>query len=77
MFKNTNLLTVLALVLSIAALVISLAFPGKTPESPDYTAEIEALRQQNALLQSQLDALSGQIGTGSTRSEERRVGKEC
>ena len=68
MSKSNNILTVLALVISIAAMVISLVLPGPAADTADYSAEIEALRQQNALLQSQVDALSAQLGSGSANS---------
>lgn len=63
--KNT-ILSILALVLAIVALAASLMAYMKPDNSVDYSGEIEALQQHNALLQSQIDALSSQLNTGST-----------
>ena len=62
MSEKKNILSVIALVLAIAALAVSLlAYTKPAPETLDCSAEIEALREHNALLQSQLDALTGQL----------------
>lgn len=63
--KNT-ILSVLALVLALAALGLSLVgFVKPEAETVDYSAEIAALQEHNALLQSQIDALTGQMASGS------------
>lgn len=59
--KNT-ILSILALVLAIVALAVSLTAYLKPDDSVDYSGEIEALQERNALLQSQLDSLASQLG---------------
>lgn len=66
MSNKHNLISILALVLAAVALVVSLTAYLKPDTSVDYAGEIEALQQHNALLQSQLDALTSQMGGGTT-----------
>lgn len=67
MSKKNTILSVMALVLAVVALAISLVSCLRPVETgTDHTAEIESLWEKNALLQSQIDALSAQISNGST-----------
>lgn len=66
MFKKTSILSILALILAVAALVVSLTVYRKPAETVDYSAEIQALQERNALLQSQLDNLTAQLHAGGT-----------
>lgn len=66
MSKKYNFLSILALVLAIAALVVSLLSYTRPDDSVDYAGEIQALQEHNALLQSQLDALTSQLGSSTT-----------
>lgn len=66
MNKKHNVISILALILAAAALAVSLAGYLKPDVSVDYSGEIEALKQQNALLQSQIDTMAAQMNTGST-----------
>ena len=63
-----NILSILALVLAAVALVFSLTGNKPVESTPDYAAQIEALQQHNALLQSQVDALTAQLGGSVTTS---------
>lgn len=58
-----NILSVIALVLAAAALAVALFAYTKPVETTDYSAQIEALEAHNALLQSQLDALTAQLSS--------------
>lgn len=61
-----NVLSVIALLLALAALGVSaLAYLKPAPEATDYSAQIQALEEHNALLQSQLDALTAQMGAAT------------
>lgn len=66
MSKKNNLISILALGLAIAALAISLLAYTKPDTSVDYAGEIQALQERNTLLQSQLDALTAQLGSSTT-----------
>lgn len=66
MSKKNNIISILAAVLAIAALVVSLLAYRKPDTGADYDGQIQALQEQNALLQSQIDALSAQLAAGST-----------
>lgn len=66
MSKKNNIFSILALILAIAALVVSLLAYTKPDTSVDYAGEIQALQERNTLLQSQLDALSAQLGSSTT-----------
>ena len=66
MTNKHNFISILALVLAAAALAVSLMGYLQPSDSVDYSGEIEALKQQNALLQSQIDAMSAQLSTGGT-----------
>ncbi len=66
MSKKPNFVSVLALLLALAALTVSVFVLVKpAPEEKDYSAEIAALQEHNALLQSQLDALTAQLSGSS------------
>lgn len=66
MSKKNNIISILALALAIAALVVSLLAYTRPDGSVDYAGEIQALQEHNALLQSQLDTLSSQLGSSTT-----------
>ena len=61
--SKSNILSVLALALAAAALVCAIIGPFHQAPVQDDTARIEALEQHNALLQSQLDALTAQMNS--------------
>lgn len=66
MSEKKNILSVIALCLAALSLVVSgIAVLNPGQAETDYAAEIDALRDHNALLQSQLDALSAQIGSST------------
>ena len=66
MSKKNTILSTLAMILAIAALAVSLLAYTKPDNSVDYSGEIQALQERNALLQSQLDALTAQLGSSTT-----------
>lgn len=74
MAKKHNVISALALILAIAALAVSLLAYWKPDNDVDYSGEIEALRQQNALLQSQLDSVTAQLHSGGVTTSAGLAG---